>query len=65
MRIRLSSLDLSNVDITCTEHGYAGSPFPVEDDAFPPENGFSLAITAGPRSNMTRLKQMYVELKEL
>ena len=53
-----------NLYITCTEHGHAGSSFPTEDDAFPPQTGLALAITAGPRSNMIRLKQMYVELKE-
>ena len=67
MRIWLSSLDLFNhldVYVTCTDHGHAGSSFPTEDEAFPPQTGFALAITAGPRSNMIRLKQMYVELRE-
>ncbi len=70
MRIRRSSLYLSiilkavHVHITCTQHGYTGSSIPVEDDAFPLQTIFALAITAGPRSNTIKLKQMYVELME-
>ena len=64
MRIRQSGLNLSfdftafYVHITCTQHNYAEGSIPVEDDTFPPQTAFALAIIAGPQSDMIKLKQM-------